>query len=266
MSHNKKDSLGDRMKEYESRNQYYLQKRTPVILRLDMRAGHSFTKGLQKPFDNIFMNTMIATMEQCCEEIQNCVFGYTQSDEITLVLCDYKKLNTSAWFDNNVLKICSVAASTATMAFNREFAHQVRRYKEEKHIKKDLFYSTYKDHYYQIIYKAINKAIFDARCFNIPKEEVCNCLIWRQQDAIRNSIEGLGQAYFSSKQLHKKSCEMIKEMLLSEKNIDWNDTPTKFKRGSCCIRDEFGEWIIDNEIPIFTGDRDYIEKRIVFDE
>ncbi len=254
------------MKTYENVTRHYLTRRTPVIIRLDGCHFRTFTRGFNKPFDEVMCNSMQATMEYLCKSIQNCVFGYTQSDEITLVLCDYKKLNTSAWFDNNVLKICSVAASTATMAFNREFAHQVRRYKEEKRIKKGLFFDTYKDHYYQIIYKAINKAIFDARCFNIPKEEVCNCLIWRQQDAIRNSIEGLGQAYFSSKQLHKKSCEMIKEMLMSEKNIDWNDTPTKFKRGSCCIRDEFGEWIIDNEIPIFTEDRDYIEKRIVFDE
>ena len=117
---NKKDSLGDRMKEnYENRSKTYLTRRTPVIIRLDGKAFHSFTRGMKKPYDEIFHNTMNATMKYLCENIQGCKLGYTQSDEITLLLTDYDTLTTSAWFDYNVQKICSVSASMATMAFNK---------------------------------------------------------------------------------------------------------------------------------------------------
>jgi tRNA(His) 5'-end guanylyltransferase len=111
-------------------------------------------------------------------------------------------------------------------------------------------------------------AMFDARVFNIPKEEVCNNILWRQQDAIRNSIQMVGHANFSDKQMHGKNTSQIKEMLLSEKGIDWNDLPTKFQRGSCCIKtfdEQTGrsEWVIDNEIPIFKAEgRNYIEDLI----
>ena len=121
------DFLGDRMKNYEARNQYWLQTRTPVIIRVDMRAGHTFTKGFQRPFDEVFGNSMVRTMEYCAANIGNCVFAYCQSDEITFVLSDYRKLNTDAWFGYRTDKLCSIAASMATMAFNRFF------YEEAKH-------------------------------------------------------------------------------------------------------------------------------------
>lgn len=256
MGKNKKDSLGDRMKTYENVTRHYLTRRTPVIIRLDGCHFHTFTRGFNKPFDEVMCNSMQDTLLYLCRNIQGCIFGYTQSDEITLIICDYQKLDTAAWFDDNILKMCSVSASLATLAFNKAFSKYTYDYMGQNN-------NTISDSYAKAYYKG---ASFDSRVFNIPKEEVCNCLIWRQQDAIRNSIAGLGQAHFPAKQLHKKNCEMIKEMLMSEKNIDWNDTPTKFKRGSCCIRNEFWEWIIDNEIPIFTEDRNYIEKRMVFDE
>ena len=108
----KKDSLGDRMKEYyENRAKTYLTRRTPVIIRLDGKAFHSFTKGLKKPYDTIFHYAMNHTMKYLCENIQCVKVGYTQSDEITLLLTDYDTLTTDAWFDNNVQKICSVSAS-----------------------------------------------------------------------------------------------------------------------------------------------------------
>lgn len=114
-------------------------------------------------------------------------------------------------------------------------------------------------------------AMFDARCFNIPKEEVTNCILWRQQDATRNSISSAGQAHFSHKQLEGLNSNQIQELLFQEKGINWNDYPTKFKRGSCCIKKYHqtmnqtlrSYWFIDNEIPIFKGeDREYIEKLI----
>lgn len=94
------DSLGDRMKGfYEARSKTSLVRRMPVIIRLDGKAFHTFTKGFQKPFDSMLMKAMQETMKYLCENIQGCVLGYTQSDEITLVLVDYKKLTSEAWFN-----------------------------------------------------------------------------------------------------------------------------------------------------------------------
>ena len=260
-----KTTLGDRMKNnYENISRYYLTRRMPVIIRIDGKAFHTFTRGFKKPFDDIFVKTMQDTMKYLCENIQGCVLGYTQSDEISLVLVDYAELTTDAWFGNNLQKMCSVSASMATMAFNKFFYGNMPADEENS--------GTY--------YKALEKgAMFDSRVFTIPKEEVCNALIWRQQDATRNSIQSVGQANFSQKELHGKSCNNIQDMLMIQKGINWNDYATTLKRGSCCIKvddglteyDEAGnicgytqrsKWIIDNEIPIFSQDRNYIEKLI----
>ena len=269
----KYDALGQRMKKYEFITRTHLVPRMPVIIRIDGKAFHTFTRGFKKPFDEILVKTMQETMKYLCENIQGCVLGYTQSDEITLVLVDYKKLDSCSWFDYNIQKCSSVAASMATMAFNREFAHQVRRYKEERIKDKTHIWNSYKDNYYATIYNAISKgAMFDARCFNIPKEEVCNNILWRQNDATRNSIEMVGHANFSQSQLHKKSCNDIQDMLMLERGINWNNFPTHLKRGSCCIREESDDsgrakWIIDTEIPIFKGDgRKYIDNLVFIGE
>ena len=119
------DELGKRMKIYEAVPKIKLVRRMPVAIRIDGKAFHTFTRGFQKPFDNVLMKTMQETTKYLCENIQGCVFGFTQSDEITLILVDYKELNTSAWFDNEVQKICSISASMATMAFNRAFVKNV---------------------------------------------------------------------------------------------------------------------------------------------
>ena len=272
---NKKDSLGDRMKEnYENRAKTYLVRRMPVIIRLDGKAFHTFTRGMKKPYDEIFHNTMNATMKYLCENIQGCKLGYTQSDEITLLLTDYDTLTTDAWFDNNVQKICSVSASMATMAFNkflREFSRDTLR-----RINNAFTCTIEEADYAAVLEKAIEKgAMFDSRCFNIPVEEVTNCFLWRQQDATRNAIQMLGQCNFSHKELHGKSCNDIQDMLMTQKGINFNDMPTEFKRGVCCIKNRIvcepygnrmlaagadeGQWVLDKEIPIFTQDREYVE-------
>lgn len=117
----KNDSLGDRMKGYEGVSRNFLTRRVPAIIRLDGKAFHTFTKGMEKPFDLVLTQAMQETMKYLCENIQGCVLGYTQSDEITLVLTDYATIQTDAWFGYNIQKMCSVSASMATMAFNREF-------------------------------------------------------------------------------------------------------------------------------------------------
>ena len=273
----KRSEFDKRMKKYEYVSRTYLTTRTPVIIRIDGKCFHSFTRGFKKPFDEILSGTMQGTMKYLCENIQGCVLGYTQSDEITLILVDYKDIDTCAWFDYNIQKCASIAASMATMAFNRLFKQinddwwfgLTNKWVESGMTKNtfipDSDIELYNKHSLAISQKG---AMFDARVFNIPKEEVCNNILWRQQDAIRNSIQMVGHANFSDKQMHGKNTSEIKEMLLSEKGIDWNDLPTKFQRGSCCIKTfdkQTGrsEWIIDNEIPIFKAEgRKYIEDLI----
>ena len=121
----KYDSLGDRMKGYENIARNYLTCRIPTIIRVDGKAFHTFTRGMEKPFDRILMTTMQNTMKYLCENIQGCVFGYTQSDEITLVLTDYATITTDAWFGYNIQKMCSVSASMATLAFSNAYAAEL---------------------------------------------------------------------------------------------------------------------------------------------
>ena len=276
---NKTDSLGDRMKEnYENRSKTYLTRRTPVIIRLDGKAFHSFTKHFNKPYDDVFHKAMNATLKFLCANIQGCKLGYTQSDEITLVLTDYDTLTTAAWFDYSVQKLCSISASMATLAFNKAFEAEASKFFEN--YSEAWHTSDAEDKLYDAYTKAINiGAMFDSRCFNIPYDELVNCLIWRQQDATRNAIQMLGQCNFSHKELQNKTCNDIQDMLMTQKGINFNDMPTEFKRGVCCIKkiekvgevcsmsiDAIGEpiyrshWVIDTEIPIFTQDRDYIER------
>ena len=107
----KYDALGTRMKKYEYVTRTHLINRCPAIIRIDGKAFHTFTRGFKKPFDEILIKSMQETMKYLCENIQGCVLGYTQSDEITLVLVDYKKLDSCAWFDYNIQKMCSISSS-----------------------------------------------------------------------------------------------------------------------------------------------------------
>ena len=277
------DNLGDRMKDYEARNQYFLQRRTPVAIRVDMKSGHTFTKGFQRPFDEIFVKSMQQTAKFMCENIQGAVLSFQQSDEITIILQDYKNLNTDAWFNYRTDKMCSIAASMATMAFNKAFEKEIQNFDKENNLSNFNYFNDLTNELTKLhntYWTANNKgAMFDARVFNIPKEEVTNLLYWRQLDATRNSIQMVGQANFSHKELQHKSCNDIQNMLLTEKDINWNDYPVDLKRGSCCIKnytviDPYGNhkfiatddlWVIDHKIPIFKDEgREYIERLINF--
>ena len=276
-----RDILGTRMKTYyEEIPKTKLMRRTPVAIRIDGKAFHIFTRGFQKPFDEILIKSMQETMKYLCENIQGCVLGYTQSDEITLILQDYAKLDTCAWFDYEVQKICSISASMATMIFNQKLHENVRHWCDKNELSTIRYFNEDKPvelkQLYETYWNAVHKgAMFDARCFNIPKEEVTNLVYWRQLDAARNSVQMVGQAYFSHKELQNKSCSDIQDMLMEKYNINWNNLPAYLKRGSCCVKnidlDEYGVdwgsgWRIDNEIPLFKGeDRKYIEKLINFE-
>lgn len=273
------DDLRNRMKTfYEQIPKTKLMRRTPVIIRIDGKAFHTFTRGFKRPFDEILIKTMQETTKYLCENIQGCVLGYTQSDEITLVLVDYQRFETSAWFDYEIQKIVSISASMTTMAFNKFFAKNVKEYDMEwKCGLTPQSVEIQKAHYdyMEVLNKAVEKgAMFDARVFNIPKEEVTNCVYWRQLDASRNSIQMVGQANFSHKELHCKTCNDIQDMLMLQKNINWNDFPTHQKRGTCVIKIEVVDledgslnasgWIIDKNIPIFKGEgREYIDRLVM---
>lgn len=246
------------------------------------------------------IKTMQKTTKYLCENIQGCVLGYTQSDEISLVLVDYQKFETAAWFDYEVQKMCSIVASMATMIFNQCFVENYLGFIASTNwdFTSESGRQRYRD--IQSAYAAASQkgAMFDARCFNIPKEEVTNYIYWRQLDASRNSIQMVGQANFSHKELQNKSCNDIQDMLMMQKGINWNDFPIYQKRGTCVIKENYfkpnkngkdikfpegcsepfeddeiengiwrSKWIIDKDIPIFKGkDREYIDKLIYVGE
>lgn len=278
------DDLETRMKEfYEQVPKTRLVKRMPVAIRIDGKAFHTFTRGFCKPFDHILIKTMQETTKYLCENIQGCVLGYTQSDEITLILVDYQKLTSSAWFDYEVQKLCSISASMATMAFNKYFAenvaNEILEYKTSMVPQCVEIQQEIKE-YHDTLRAAVNKgAMFDARCFNIPKEEVTNLIYWRQLDATRNSIQMVGQANFSHKELQNKSCNDIQDMLHEQKGINWNDYPTVCKRGTAIIyvnyqnpqsltdKDIIKGWKIDTEMPILKGEnRAYVDDLVYIGE
>lgn len=251
-------ALDKRMKEfYEFIPKTSLMRRCPVAIRIDGKAFHTFTKKFEKPFDLILMEAMQETMKYLCQNVQGCVLGYTQSDEITLILIDYQNLESSAWFDYEVQKISSVSASMATMKFNQIFASLVNKYE-----------SVTDPEQLEVYKKAIETgALFDARCFNIPKDEVCNLIYWRQQDASRNSIQQIARYYYTPKQLEGKKNTMIQDMLYKDFKINWNDYPVPQKRGTACIKDENGKWFIDTSMPILRADdREYVNKLIFLDK
>jgi len=154
------DSLGTRMKEYENVNRGYLIRRMPMIIRLDGKAFHTLTKKMDKPYDIKFKSLMVQTAKYLLEEIAGAKLAYVQSDEISLLITDYDKINTDAWFDKGIQKIVSISASMATQFFNSSYREMIS---EDKIV--------------------VPYGLFDSRCFILPKDEVTNYFIWRQQDA-----------------------------------------------------------------------------------
>lgn len=214
--------IGIRMKKYERCSEYILPKRIPVIIRIDGRAFHSITrKRFGKNWSMEFTEQMIETAKVVSKEIQGCDFCYSQSDEINFLLTDYRTINTDGWFDYDTRKLISISASLASSVFSRIYGKNIS---------------------------------FDSRCFSLPKDDVCNYFIWRQLDATRNAIQMAGREYFSHKQLYKKSCNEIQEMLYQNYKINFNDYPVIRKRGFCILNGN-----LDNNIPIFSKDREYIE-------
>jgi tRNA(His) guanylyltransferase len=214
------DNLGDRMKRYEGQS-LKVMPRTPCIIRVDGRAFHSLLRGSKKPFDPHVIAAMNLTATSLIEEIGNVKMAYIQSDEISLLLTDYATFNTQQWFDGVINKMVSISASVAAVSFSFVYG---------------------------------KRAAFDSRVFSLPKEEVCNYFIWRQKDWERNSVQMLARSFYSAKELQGKKIPEQHDMILAAGG-NWNDLETSLKRGRVVTREG-----LDNEPPIFTQDRNYIER------
>ncbi len=199
------DSLGDRMKGYEAVSQYKLCRRTPVIVRVDGRAFHTLTKNLDKPFDMRLVSAMVAAARVMVNEMQGAKLAYVQSDEASFLLTDWDKLTTEPWFGYEINKVVSLSAAIMSVHFNTCFA--------------------------------TNIATFDARAFNVPREEISNYFLWRAKDWHRNSVQMYTRSFFSHKQCHNKSLEDMHEMLHSI-GKNWSiDCSNQVKNGTFINKD-----------------------------
>jgi tRNA(His) guanylyltransferase len=226
-----KDDLGRQMKErYEDALRLTVPARTHCVIRIDGRAFHTFTKELARPWSQPLSTALDAAAMHLCSEMMGCRFAYGQSDEYSFLLTDYDRPQTRPWFEGNVQKMVSVAASLFTAAFARAWSGDAM-------------------------------AAFDARLLVIPqREEVQRYFLWRQLDAEANSLNMLASAHYNHKQLLGKSTQE-KHDLLHAKGINWARQPTAFKRGRIVRPAEKG-WLVDEDIPVFTRRREYLEELI----
>ncbi len=227
------DQIGDRFKEYENAYRTYLSRRIPIIIRLDGKAFHTFTKKYKKPWDEKIRDAFIFAGERLLKEIQGSKLIYCQSDEMSILLTNNDEITTEAWFGNNLQKMVSVSTSMLTAYFNDYI-------KDESRL-----------------------ALFDARVFILPYYEVENYFIWRQLDCIRNSKMSLAQSYFSHKELQGITANQAKQKLLEEKDVLWENCEKWQKDGWCLYRNaEMQNIVIDKEISLFSDNRNYIRQHL----
>ena len=241
-----KDELGDRMKEfYENATRFSLLRRSYNVARIDGKAFHTFTRGMKRPFDEGLMDDMDTTASYLCKNIMGAKCAFVQSDEISVVITDFDDLATQAWFGNNLQKMCSISSSMATRAFNEA---RLKRSIEEN--------------------IPMKWAEFDSRIFQLPTlTEVHNYLVFRQNDATRNSISSVAQSLYSHKELNGKTGDQ-KQELIFQKGINWNDYAPKFKRGRLIVKETYekdggqrSRWV-SADAPIFTQDREFLRNII----
>lgn len=224
----KLDSLGDRMKRYERAHNVVMPPRMPLIIRVDGRAFHTWTRGCQRPFDERLMARMDRVAVELCKQVSGAQLAYVQSDEISLLVHNYKRHATQPFVDNRLQKLCSITAAVASA---------------------------------ELTLVAGRVAHFDSRAFVLPESEVANYFLWRQQDATRNSIQMLARSLYSHRECEGKNQGALQEMCF-QKGHNWNDLPTRQRRGRCIVWNS-NRWACDHEIPIFTGEgRAYIERHL----
>lgn len=191
--------IGDRIKKYEQASKTILLPRSYIVLRIDGKAFHTFTRGMKKPFDPVLIEAMVKAGERVAKEMQGFKLGYHQSDEFTFVLTDTDTYESEVWFDGEVQKLCSVTASMFGAYFNTTMGG--------------------------------TEAIFDCRAFNVPFDDVANVFVWRQRDWERNSIQMLARSFYSQKELHNKKHDQIHELLF-DKGENWAKLPEVYKNGT----------------------------------
>lgn len=240
------------MKGYEEATRLTLTSRLPIVIRVDGKAFHSYTKGLARPVDDGLVTVMNLTAMALCKAIQGAQMAYVQSDEISILVHGYKTLESSQWFDNQVQKMASVSAGIASSVFTAE-SYRIWTKPGEKSLL---------DH--------IRPAVFDSRVFVVPENDVANYFLWRQKDATRNSVQTLARCLYSHKECTDKNNSQLQEMCFA-KGRNWNDEPTSFRRGRCILKETYTHeetgterrrWVVDNEIPVFSESRDYITKHL----
>lgn len=263
------DSLGDRMKSYEDVSRLHLPRRLPVIIRLDGKAFHTYTRGLPRPYCQSLMTAMDEVARTLCNQVQNTVMAYTQSDEISLLLVDYKDIKTTAWFDANLQKMASVSAGIASSKLTA--------------LSPTIFGG---------LRDSLKEAVFDARAFVLPPHEVNNYFIWRQQDWNRNSLAMLAQSMFSHRELQGKGRAEQHEMCF-QKGTNWANLSSHIKDGRVLVKRQVlkevtayrsvslwsmkagepmettnttkvlrSEWYVPETTPIFKDDPDFTKNLI----
>lgn len=218
-------SLEERMRRLEKCSNFYLPIRAPVIVRVDGKCFRTLTKKLGTNFDNHLANCMNSAAIELCKEFGGSRFAYVCSDEISLLLTDFENRNSQAFLDYRTNKLNSISASLASVQFTVQFGE---------------------------------KALFDSRSISVPMMEVVNYFIWRQTDYIRNNISSLAREHFSHKDLKNKNKSQMIEMLKS-KGVGYEEQKNQWKYGRCIIKDENHNWKVDEEIPLFRENKDYIE-------
>ena len=269
------DALGDRMKNYENINRVYLTRRMPCILRLDGRAFHTYTKKFNKPFDYVFMEAMWDTAKQLCQNISGAKMAYVQSDEISILLTDYDTLETEPWFGKNLQKMCSVAASMASIFFYKAHDNAIEDYivtcEENDYIIPDWIDAHNNAQESKL-------AVFDCRAFVLPMSEVNNYFLWRQKDCERNAVSMVARTLFSDKELEGKSTEERKKMMVDQHSLDWEFILPFYRKGVCVRKYDCTEtcrilgeepfkvqrkrWEIAKHIPSFQEHPEYINELV----
>ena len=219
--------LETRMKMYERSGIVYLPIRVPVILRVDGRAFHAFTRRFERPFDRCFAKGIDLVAERLLREVQNARFCYMQSDEVSVLLVDFNKFDSQQWFGGEVNKMVSISAGIASAVATKYFDEEVQ---------------------------------FDSRVFVGPERDVLNYFIWRQRDATRNSIQMVARKHYSHKETMNKNLDELQEMIF-QAGDNWNDYSAYFKRGRGC--DVTG---LDVSVPIFTQEMGYLEKYLAIED
>lgn len=202
----KKDALGTRIKLYEAVSNYNLLPNSPLFIRVDGKAFHTFARDACKPFDHHLIDSMVYATRLTAKEMQGFKLAYTQSDEATFMLTDYDTFETQGWFNYELNKVVSIAASAFTAHFNH-------------------YYHGTDNHPMQ------TQAMFDARAFNVPQEDAPNVFVWRQKDWMRNSVQMLARSLYSHKELERKNNLELLEMIKSKGSV-WDELSNQLKYGT----------------------------------